>query len=172
MIGSAVGAVKAAIYEGLRTALGDSAAVLYDEWIDPDLGISATDEMVSVFWSPLCEADMAPAFLGNPGVFDETIRLRLVVQVLDQMQDGGDPDAAARGRRVDKRLDEAVGLVVNWFSDQTNVPDTAGDDGEVTVFNAVLSGTSSRAALPFATGGRGVRVELPVEVTARTRRAT
>ncbi len=172
VLGSGVSTVKAAIYAGLKSALGEDAAVLYDEPDNPMAILSGKDEQVMVFFGPEIEVDRTVNVMGGTVIrVDEVAELAIVCQVLDAMRDGpaAELDPVARQARVDVRLDELLGAVMSWLNDSANWPRTAGSSSEVSVWSLALvdSLSTRRCGRLGETEGRAASDVLRVRVTSR-----
>ncbi len=173
VLGSSVGAVKEALYNGLSTALGDTASVLYDAPLKHGELLAGSQEWVGVWFEGEFEVDFKVPFSTGPVVVtEEDYELTLILIVLDEYRD---PEGAAvlpgeRGVRVDRRLDELIGGVLTWLNNSDNLPEVAGSANEITIeITALVEGSGTRLAtwLDGQPGVRVARLELPINVSAR-----
>lgn len=164
--GSSASIVKNAVYVGLTTALGADAAVLYDSPVNPDHLVSTSEERVFVAFGDEVTGTIAvDVFNAGELRYDETLSIPLVVMVIDE-QATAPADEKARQLPIDQRLDTALGDVLTWFADQSNIPNSGGVANEVQIHWVRPTGVRRVSGVLTQTAGRWVAAEIAIEVFA------
>lgn len=169
--GSSVSTVKRAIYDGLTAAFAGTVSVCYRVPQDAAELRADNGEFAAVWFGTEHTVDLSvDIFAGGRYNFDERYELPMTLEVFEDPQD---PELTSltpdqRQMRVDERLDEALGVILQWIADQQNTPTTAGEAELVHVFYAVAGGGARRAGFDdLVVGGYGAGQDFTIDIHAR-----
>lgn len=172
--GSSVSTIKRDLWQGLTTAFNGTARVCYAQPRQAADLRAANGEMVAVWFGTSFDVDYSvEIFAGGHFNFDEHYRLPVTVEVLEDPNDPAIADLTPDQRqlRIDERLDEALGTLLDWLADQANPSTTTGDDDEVQIFMATLAVDAGGARMsgfdPDVAHGYAAAQELAITVHAR-----